>query len=239
MARVRTGPRFPISGMAMNRSVIAALVLGFAGVILLCSLGIWQVQRMYEKRTQLDAMTAGISSPAVPVPVTFDTERDRYRPVSVVGRFTGETLYVLSGKPMIGAGVQVISVLQTANNRRLLIDRGFLMDDNKARALTVTDVEILGNLMWPRDSNEFTPPPDPRTGLWFGRDATAMAAKLDTEAVMIVARTDTGDGIEPMPIDTSSIPNDHWGYAITWFSLALVWAVMTAALVWRIRHKAV
>ena len=223
----------------MNLRVSFAVLLGLSGVIFLCSLGIWQVQRMYEKRGQLDAMTAGISSPAVPVPAIFDPEKDRYRPVTVSGRFTGEVLYVLSGQPMVGAGVQVIAVLQTVDNRRLLIDRGFLQDDDKAKALTATDVDLLGNMMWPRDSNQYTPPPDPKTGLWFGRDAGAMAAKLNTEAVIIVARTPTGDGIEAMPIDTASIPNDHWGYAITWFSLAFVWAVMTVALVWRIRQKAV
>ena len=223
----------------MNLRVSFAVLLGLSGVIFLCSLGIWQVQRMFEKRGQLDAMTAGISSPAVPVPAIFDPEKDRYRPVTVSGRFTGEVLYVLSGQPMVGAGVQVIAVLQTVDNRRLLIDRGFLQDDDKAKALTATDVDLLGNMMWPRDSNQYTPPPDPKTGLWFGRDAVAMAAKLNTEAVIIVARTPTGDGIEAMPIDTASIPNDHWGYAITWFSLAFVWAVMTVALVWRIRQKAV
>ena len=223
----------------MNLRVNFAVLLGLSGVVFLSSLGIWQVQRMYEKRGQLDAMTAGISSPAVPVPAIFDPEKDRYRPVTVSGRFTGEVLYVLSGQPMVGAGVQVIAVLQTVDNRRLLIDRGFLQDDDKAKALTATDVDLLGNMMWPRDSNQYTPPPDPKTGLWFGRDAVAMAAKLNTEAVIIVARTPTGDGIEAMPIDTASIPNDHWGYAITWFSLAFVWAVMTVALVWRIRQKAV
>ena len=221
----------------MTKGVIFALLLGLSGIAVLCSLGIWQVQRMYEKRGQLEAMTAGISEPAVAVPALPDPETDRYRPVTVAGRFTGETLYVLSGKPMLGAGVQVISVLQTTDNRRLLIDRGFLLDEDKAKTLTVTDVEILGNLMWPRDSNQYTPPPDAKTGLWFGRDAPAMAAKLNTEPVMIVARSPTGDGLEAMPIDTTTIPNDHWGYAITWFSLAIVWAVMTAALVWRIRRN--
>ena len=221
----------------MNIRLISALVLGFAGVAFLCGLGTWQVQRMYEKRGQLDAMTAGISSPPVPVPTTFDPEKDRYRPVTVQGRFTGEVLYVLSGQAMIGAGVQVIAVLETPDQRRLLIDRGFLQDDDKHKVLTVTDVKILGNLMWPRDSNQYTPPPDPETGLWFARDAVAMAEKLRTEPVMIVARSPTGDAIEAMPIDTTTIPNDHWGYAITWFSLAFVWVVMTAALVWRIRRK--
>lgn len=221
----------------MNFRLISALGLGLAGVVFLCGLGTWQVQRMYEKRAQLDEMTAGISTPAVPVPAQLDPEKDRYRPVTAEGRFTGETLYVLSGKPMIGAGVQVISVLQTDDGRRLLVDRGFLPDDEKAKPLTVTTVKILGNLMWPRDSNDYTPPPDPKTGLWFARDAQAMSALLGTEPTFIVARAPTGDGIEAMPIDTSSIPNDHWGYAITWFLLAFVWAVMTAALVWRIRRQ--
>ena len=222
----------------MNFRLISALGLGLAGVVFLCGLGTWQVQRMYEKRSQLDEMTAGISVAAVAVPTDLNPEQDRYRPVTAQGRFTGETLYVLSGKPLIGAGVQVISVLQTTDGRRLLIDRGFLVDDDKHKALTVTDVSISGNLMWPRDANEYTPPPDVKTGLWFARDAVAMAALLHTEPMMIVAREPTGDGIEAMPVDTSSIPNDHWGYAITWFSLALVWAVMTVALAWRIRRQA-
>lgn len=221
----------------MNFRLISALLLGLAGVGFLCGLGIWQVQRMYEKRGQLDEMTAGISVPAVPVPAQLDPEKDRYRPVTAEGRFTGETLYVLSGKPMIGAGVQVVSVLEMADGRRLLVDRGFLPDDDKHKQLTVREVKITGNLMWPRDSNEYTPPPDPKSGLWFGRDAAAMAALLKTEPTFIVAREPTGDGIEAMPVDTSSIPNDHWGYAITWFLLAAVWAVMTVALVWRIRRQ--
>ena len=115
--------------MAMNLRLTSALLLGLAGIAFLCSLGVWQVQRMYEKRAQLDEMTAGISEPAVPVPVQLDPEKDRYRPVTAQGRFTGETLYVLSGQPMVGAGVQVVSVLQTVDGRRLLVDRGFLADD--------------------------------------------------------------------------------------------------------------
>lgn len=221
----------------MNLRLTSALLLGLAGVVFLCGLGSWQIQRMYEKRAQLDEMTAGISSPAVAVPAILNPEKDRYRPVVAEGRFTGETLYVLSGKAMIGAGVQVISVLQMADGRRLLVDRGFLPDDDKHKALSVSAVKIVGNLMWPRDSNEYTPPPDTKTGMWFGRDAEAMAAVLQTEPVFIVAREPTGDGIEAMPVDTSTIPNDHWGYAITWFLLAAVWAVMTAGLVWRIRRQ--
>ena len=54
---------------------------------------------------------------------------------------------------------------------------------------------VRGNLLWPQDSDSYTPPPDPGTGLWFARDVPAMAAKLGTEPTLIVAREPTGDGI--------------------------------------------
>jgi surfeit locus 1 family protein len=67
----------------------------------------------------------------------------------------------------------------------------------------------------------------------------AMAAKLGTEPLLIVARAPTGDAITPMPVDSSTIPNDHWGYAITWFLMAVVWAVMTGYLLLRIKRRTV
>jgi surfeit locus 1 family protein len=192
---------------------------------------------MYQKHAQIEAMVKGISVAPVPVPDHPDPVQDKYLPVVATGAFTGEGLYVLSGMPEIGAGVEVISVLQTPEGRRLLVDRGFLAEDEKARLLTERQVEVTGNLLWPQEADSFTPKPDPKTGLWFARDVPAMAAKLGTEPTLIVASSPSGDGIEAMPLDTSTIPNNHWGYAITWFSLAAVWALMTGALVWRIRRR--
>ncbi|MFM7446577.1 MAG: SURF1 family cytochrome oxidase biogenesis protein, partial [Tabrizicola sp.] len=59
------------------------------------------------------------------------------------------------------------------------------------------------------------------------------------EPTLIVASAPTGDGIAPMPVDTSGIPNNHWGYAIQWFLLAATWAGMTLFLLWRIRTRKV
>ena len=41
----------------------------------------------------------------------------------------------------------------------------------------------------------------------------------------------------PIPVDTAHIPNDHLGYAVTWFGLALVWAGMTILYLWRITRR--
>lgn len=218
--------------------MIFPLLLGLAGVAVLCSLGVWQVQRMEWKRDYLAGIEAMIGAAPVALPVAPDPQADRYRPVFVEGQFTGESVEVLSSTKLGGVGVRVVGVFESGD-RRLLVDRGYLPEDARATPRGVTVARVEGNLHWPQDSDRFTPPPDAKTGMWYARDVAAMAQALGTEPALIVARAPTGDGIAPMPVDTSGIPNDHWGYAITWFLLSVVWAGMTVGLLWRIRRQAV
>lgn len=223
----------------MTRRMILPLLFGLVGTVILISLGLWQVQRMQWKEGILADITARIAAAPVALPATPDPEADRYLPVTVSGRFTGQTLRVLVSRKEIGAGVRIIEAFQTEDGRRVLVDRGFLPDADKNRSLTVTNATVTGNLHWPQETDSFTPPPDLKTGLWYARDVVAMARALETEPTFLVAREPTGDGIEAMPVDTSGIPNDHWGYAVQWFSMAAVWLGMTVYLLWRIRQRTV
>ena len=63
-----------------------------------------------------------------------------------------------------------------------------------------------------------------------------MASALGTEPLMLIARSDTGDGVQAQPV-SATFRNDHLGYAITWFSLAVVWLGMTVSYLWRIRRR--
>ncbi len=223
----------------MMRRMVFPLAIGLLGGAILIALGIWQMQRLAWKEGVLAEISARIADAAVPLPATLDPEADRYMPVTVAGRFTGEHADVLVSRKQIGPGVRVVEVFETVDGRRVLVDRGFLPDEARSDARLSGPAEVEGNLHWPEETDGFTPPPDAATGLWFARDVDALAAALDTEATFIVARRPTGGAIEPMPVDTSGIPNDHLNYAITWFSLAAVWLGMTAYLLWRIRQRTV
>jgi len=223
----------------MLRRMIFPLAIGLLGGAILISLGVWQMQRLAWKEAVLAEISARISDSAVPLPATPDPEADRYMPVTAQGRFTGEHADVLVSRKQIGAGVRVIEVFETDDGRRVLVDRGFLRDDDRGNPRESGPAQVEGNLHWPDEIDDFTPPPDATTGLWFARDVAALADALQTEPTFIVARRPTGGAIEPMPVDTSGIPNDHMNYAITWFSLAAVWLGMTAYLLWRIRQRTV
>lgn len=219
------------------RRYIAPLLFGLVGIAILIGLGIWQLERLAWKEAKLAAINAMLVDAPVALPASVSTDHDRYRGVTVTGAYTGEVLFKLDSLQDQGPGKKVIAVLVTSDGRRVLVDRGIWLDGTKADPKAAHDAVVAGNLDWPQETDSFTPAPDAKTGLWFARDVPAMAKALGTEATLIVARAPTGDGITPMPLDTSAIPNDHWQYAMTWFSLAGVWFVMTGYLLWRIRQQ--
>ncbi|VAV88726.1 Cytochrome oxidase biogenesis protein Surf1, facilitates heme A insertion [hydrothermal vent metagenome] len=215
------------------RRIIPPLIFGFAGAALLIWLGIWQLERLAWKEAVLANIEARITVPPVALPEQPDPERDKYLPVIASGT-ARPGLRVLVGAKNLGPGYRMISILDLGG-RQVLLDRGFLSikahtDFSGPREITVT-----GNLHWPDEVDGFTPDPDLEKGLWFARDVPAMAAALGTEPVLIIAREIEASpySTTPLPVGITGIPNNHLIYAITWFSLAAIWLLMTGYYLWR------
>ena len=125
---------------------------------------------------------------------------------------------VLTSRQNIGAGYRIISVLDI-NGRRVLLDRGFILQEDAVAPADMVPVTVVGNVHWPDETDSFTPEPDVDNNIWFARDVETMSQALQTEPVMIIAsRIEPSDpNIFQMPIDTSAISNNHFNYAMTWF----------------------
>lgn len=220
------------------KRMIGPILMGVIGITILLWLGMWQVQRLAWKEGILAEITAEIAADPVPVPTTISADM-KYLPVTASGTIGQDELHVLVSRLEIGAGYRVIAPFELDDGRRVLLDRGFIKPEAKDLFRASGPATITGNLHWPDDMNSSTPEPDMSENIWFGRDIAAMARALGTAEVLIVARADTGQGIEAMPVGITGIKNDHLGYAITWFSLALVWLGMTLFLLWRIKTRTV
>lgn len=217
------------------RRVAFLLIFGLAGTAVLVALGVWQMQRLTWKTGVLAEIDSRISGPAVALPADPDPARDRYLGVEVPGEILPGEVLVLVSRKQIGAGYRVIAPFLTDGGQRILLDRGFIRATDRETPRDTGPVTVTGNLDWPQEIDRFTPAPDLDAGVWFARDVPAMAQALNTDPVLLVARTDTGP--DPMPVDSSGIPNDHLNYAITWFSLAAIWAAMTGYFLWRNRAR--
>lgn len=220
------------------RRYLFPLLLGVVGCAILVSLGMWQLRRMEWKETMLAQIQAQIDASPVALPARPDPSM-KYEPVTVSGATTGEEIDVLSHTKAQGGGYQIVSGFVTDDGRRIMVDRGFVPQEDRHKPRPPVALSIEGNLHWPQDASSSTPAPNLDENIWFARDVPAMAAQLGTQPVLVVARAVQGDtqGVSPIPVAIEGIPNNHLSYAVQWFLIAATWAGMTAYLIWRIRQR--
>lgn len=208
---------------------IVPLLIGLVGVAILASLGTWQLRRLEWKEGVLSQIETRIAADPVAVPTSPDPDQDRYLSVAARGQFTDQEIHVLVSTKDVGAAFRIITLFQSDDGRRLLVDRGIVPDEAKDDPRSPVTATLRGNLHWPDEVDAFTPEADRTGNLWYARDVDAMSAELAAEPFLFVVR-DTSEAdpqVQPLPVSSSGIPNDHLQYAITWFGLALVWTAMT------------
>jgi len=219
------------------RRTIFILIIGLIGIAVLLSLGIWQVQRLAWKEGILAEIDAKIEGAPSALPLSPTVQAHKYQPIEVSGRFLETRIRVLVSQKLIGAGYRIIQPFQT-DGRVILVDRGFVKID-QTEDLRNDQATILGNLHWPEEVDQYTPEPDLTRDIWFARDVPELAAALNADPILVIAReiTPSSEKVSPIPISSSGIPNDHLQYAITWFSLVAVWAGMSGLFLFGTRRR--
>ena len=222
----------------MLRRILFPLILGIAGCAVLIGLGLWQVDRLAWKQEILTEIDNRLAAAPVPLTRFVNEQSDEYSRVSVTGTPTGEELHVLVSGTQAGTGYRVISRFDT-DIGAILVDQGLLALENKDAAPLRVQMRMVGTLLWPDDQNDSTPAPDLDENIWFARNVEAMSAALGTQPLMIIAsQTSPADPrLTPLPVNTAIIKNDHFEYAVTWFLLAIVWAIMSLYLIFRITRQ--
>ncbi len=241
----------------MSVRMILPLLFGVAGVAVLLWLGFWQLDRLAWKEARLDTIRAKMAAEPDPLIDHFKStapiSETNYTRVTFEGVMTDKEAHVLTSLKYTGPGSQSgpgFRVLKEVvwNGKNFLLDLGFVPEDKKNDLRPVGAVRVVGNILNPDDYDaSFTPDPDLEKNIWFARYLPMMGQELGVIPFMVVVeRAEVMkdgvwvpfDAVTPLPVSVN-IPNDHREYAITWFSLALVWFGMTGYLLWRIRQKTV
>ena len=233
-------PRGPSIAMT-----IAVMVMFF----ILSSLGFWQVQRLKWK-THLLAQIAQLQhapAQAIDAPLFLASHGADvgFTRVSILcpGLETAPTvrLYAVNDA---GPGYRVITACRLASGPydSILVDRGFLTMDQAATPLPMGQLivaPIVGVLRTP-DRKTFVTPPN-QANLWYWRDVSGMAAALHATRpaplfLMLESPAPSGGLPAPAPVPLN-IPNNHLGYAVTWFGLAAALAGVYLAMLFRGRRS--
>ncbi len=215
--------------------------------LVLVALGVWQVQRMQWKETLIgDAAAASALQPEAPSQV-FSADRPEFRKVALVCPGLATAPFVELQSIHEGqAGVRLISACRHPGYAEtLLVDRGFVADVISARPPVVASdqpVQVVAEV-------RTTPPPGPMAVAaegrhFFARDNAAMAEALGVNGPVapwtLFALTSTNPEWAALRATAppAAFSNNHLGYAITWFGLALALAGFYVALLRRRRARA-
>lgn len=218
----------------MSRTQILAAVLGAAAAALFIRLGVWQLDRLRSVRIQNDLMAARLSArPSSAFGLLLGTRR--WRRVVVTGTFDFDHQIVLVGRSNDGSpGVDLITPLAPdPGGRPLLVDRGWVYSAD-AQTVQLAKFDETPHTTINGYVEEFALGGD-------GPTRTASTAngwrRLDVRAIdsafpypiapfYIVAQPDSG--VTPRPDAPvrhplpSLDPGPHRGYAIQWFTFALI-----------------
>ena len=236
---------------------VAITPAGVAGTVLLAivvavcvRLGFWQLARLDERRE----LNAGIAArleqdPIGDVARVGDTTGVSYRIATATGRYDNERYVVLPGRSRGGVpGVHLIMPLRLAGRPEgVLVNRGWVPAPDAAsidaRDFAVADTIDVRGLLLPfpgptqslAQSASMTST-DTFVHVLFRIDEDALRAQFPYRLLdVMMQETRVTDGARyPMPLDPPPLDEGpHLGYALQWFSFALIGVIGWFALVLR------
>ena len=203
--------------------VVSAALVAF---VILCGLGVWQVQRLHWK----EGLLAQLAARAAAGPVALGTADAEFAKVRFRAAYKLDAEMKMISTFDGGPGWTIITPAITADGRAVLVDRGQvpperLEDYDKPQG----EVEITGVIRRYRNGQaRFDPDNDPIKNQWYWWEIPAMLkasnlpAGVEPLAVVVQVLPGTVTAEYPRPPEPrANLTNNHLGYAITWFGLAL------------------
>lgn len=240
---------------------MAALRLFFPGLltavmlVVLMSLGFWQVERLAWKTDLKATIEARRNRPPISLSGAQDVaalnEADHaYQPAELVGRFASEAVFWFTqienrptGLPKSATvGYHALSPFMLEDGTPILVDRGFLPSGLEA-GLPSADAapqRLPVVLRWPDKRGRFDNVDKPAQNLFYVRDPQAIGAHWGLRLPPVIGeRTETTSDINPQAIwprggqTRFQLTDNHLQYAVTWFGLAIVLVIVSG--LWHIR----
>ena len=238
----------------LRRLIVPALV-AIAGLAVLISLGMWQLDRKAWKEDLIASLNRQIAAAPEALPSSsarpgLTRGNSEFRRVSLRADFIKDAppAYVYSGGSPLRADIKspgyfVFAPARLPDGETIVVNRGYVpMDRVHEPASGSTD--IVGYVRWPEQPSWFISEHDAKGDIWFARDPGAMAQVRGWGPVApfyIVQESPAPSSGLPKPgVLTVKLRNDHLGYALTWFGLAA--ALAAIFVIWAMRqryHKAV
>ena len=203
----------------------------FLLLLLVLSLGVWQIDRGYNKKELENTFLERQSQPVKEIKYNDFLETDLYRNIVLEGRYL-ENIFLLDNKTHNGKpGLKVFSPFETINNSLVLVSRGWVELENRSDLPIIKSskniLKIQGVLRpeskdFVLENEEMNKKNNPilvqtinlvELSNFLGKPLSPYILELSELSESAFVKT-------WQPINLSSFR--HFGYAVQWFGLAIV-----------------
>ncbi|MGH1349650.1 MAG: SURF1 family protein [Methyloligellaceae bacterium] len=229
------------------KKLILPSVFALAGLIILISLGTWQLQRHVWKKGLLQQVSEGIKAEAIDYASWKDRISSNDIQEFIKVRFSGilkheDTVYSYSIRQG-RMGLQVFTPVILSDGGSILVNRGFILKEQRkpGNFSDLKDVKnIEGFIRRPETKSFFTPEPSLQKRVWFSIDPKSMRKVINVSGLedshyieLFASGVQKKWPIVRNPEDyVKSIPNKHFEYALTWYGLAFALICVFIAFSW-------
>jgi surfeit locus 1 family protein len=218
-----------------NRKWWWVTIIVFALMLVLARLGIWQLDRLEQRRARNRLTAAALAASPMelgqaPLPVDLSTTKDRQ--VIATGAYDFDNQLILKVQNWDGrAGVNLITPLLLEDGEKaVLVDRGWIPDaeNNPAGHAKYhidgqVTVEGFGALSQALIGRETSIPEEPQVE-WYRVDIAAIQPQMPYDLLPIYIRQAPGN-IQELPfrqeLEVDLSEGSHLGYALQWFTFSL------------------
>ena len=214
----------------INGRLFSMLCFSLCAIVVLLSLGIWQLDRLEWKRSLIALVEERQGLEVTPLNTLYGFESfadQSYRRVSVEGVFLNEHSFLLS--PRIyskQSGSHLVTPLRLLDNNVVTVDRGWVPQKYILEGVDGEEVvSIQATIREPLKQKLFTPNNDLLKDQWYWMDLDAISKKVGVTVLPIVLEQTQVGGKNTFPVRDQTVvswSNNHLQYALTWFGLAFV-----------------
>ena len=216
-----------------------ATAMALPALVVLLGLGTWQLQRLAWKTDLIAYREAQLAAPPITLPTDLGDAGETlaaldHRRVMVTGAFLHDREIYLAASRRGRVGFAIITPLRRTGGATVLVNRGWVPATAREAALrpegqVAGEVTVEGIVRPAARQNWLTPDNDTAKNYWFWLDVPAMAQFAGVEAPPLVVEAGPAPIPGGLPIGKQArvdLPNDHLGYALTWYALAAALAVI-------------
>jgi surfeit locus 1 family protein len=212
------------------KRLIAPGIAAFLTLCLLIALGVWQLQRLKWK----EGILAAIHQASISAPVPLPENPTPFEKVFITGTWIqgkaalyGDEVHDSPHGPIPGG--ELIMPLARPNGQIVLVDLGWVPQKTPTPIHQPPGLaQATGYLHDPMTPGLFSGTDDPGQGLYYTLDPLRIGAGMGLQNVAPYILIGMGPlpppgSAQPQPAQNlPTPPNNHYGYALTWFGFALV-----------------